>query len=121
MDIPEDKSTGLTNVSELQKEIQSLRQLITSLLLLLVVVSGTLSIFLLRQWKMARNDLAAIRPGALQIINDYNQQRAPRMDAFIQKLKEYGRTHPDFVPILERYQLVTNPPTVSAPIAPPKK
>ena len=110
MDNPEIKSLGVpeAEVSQLMGQVESLQHLITSLLVLLVIVSGTLSIFLLRQWQMARKDLAAIQPSALQIIADYNKDRGPRMDAFIDKVKDYGRTHPDFVPILVRYGLGTN-------------
>jgi len=93
-------------------------------LILMVVVSGTLSVFLLRQWQMTRKDLAAIRPGALQIIADYNKERAPRMDAFVERLNNFSRTHPDFVPILIRYGALSNAPSASgstpAPSAPKK-
>ena len=116
--LSEIKSSEQQDVSHLQSQIDSLNHLVTSLLILLVIVSGTLSVFLLRQYRMASKDLAAIRPGALQIIADYNKERAPRMDAFIERLRDYGRTHPDFVPILIRYGLVTNIPT-SAPAPPP--
>jgi hypothetical protein len=124
MDNPDIKSPAVSEVeaSQLAGQVESLQHLVTSLLVLLVIVSGTLSIFLLRQWQMARKDLAAIQPSALQIIADYNKDRSPRMDAFLEKLKDYGRTHPDFVPILVRYGLVTNaaPVAGAAPSAPKK-
>jgi hypothetical protein len=110
MDNPDIKSMAEADESHLQGELESLHHLITSVLILVLIVSGTLSVYLLRQWQMTRKDLAAIRPGALQIIADYNKERAPRMDAFIEKLKDYGRTHPDFVPILVRYGVVSNAP-----------
>src|SRR5262245_33044794 len=124
MDNPQIKSPGLpeTEVSQLAGQVESLQHLVTSLLVLLVIVSGTLSIFLLRQWQMALRDLATIQPSALQIIADYNKDRGPRMDAFIDKLRDYGRTHPDFVPVLVRYGLVTNvAPAAGAPPGSPKK
>ena len=37
------------------------------------------------------------------------------LDAFLEKLKDYGRTHPDFVPILTRYGLSSNVPPGLAP------
>jgi hypothetical protein len=124
MDNPDIKSPGVpeAEVSQLESQVAALQHLVTTLLVLLVIVSGTLSIFLLRQWQMARKDLGAIRPSALQIIADYNKERAPRMDAFLDKLKDYGRTHPDFVPILVRYGLATNvaPAAGAAPSAPKK-
>ena len=38
------------------------------------------------------------------------------LDAFLEKLKDYGRTHPDFVPILTRYGLISNAPPAAAPV-----
>jgi len=124
MDNPDIKSPELVDESQWQAQLESLNHLVTSVLILLVVVSGTLSVYLLRQWQMARKDLAAIQPGALQIIADYNKERAPRMDAFIDKLKDYGRTHSDFVPILIRYGIVSNAPAAGGAVpgsAMPKK
>jgi hypothetical protein len=124
MDNPDIKSPEMVDESQWQAQLESLNHLVTSVLILLVIVSGTLSVYLLRQWQMARKDLAAIQPGALQIIADYNKERAPRMDAFIDKLKDYGRTHSDFVPILIRYGIVSNAPAVGGAVpgsAMPKK
>jgi hypothetical protein len=124
MDNPDIKSPELVDESQWQAQLESLNHLVTSVLILLVIVSGTLSVYLLRQWQMARKDLAAIQPGALQIIADYNKERAPRMDAFIDKLKDYGRTHSDFVPILIRYGIVSNAPAAGGAVpgsAMPKK
>src|SRR5436190_23728184 len=116
MDNPDSKSPELVDESQWQAQLESLNHLVTSVLILLVIVSGTLSVYLLRQWQMARKDLAAIQPGALQIIADYNKERAPRMDAFIDKLKDYGRTHSDFVPILIRYGIVSNAPAAGGAV-----
>ena len=46
------------------------------------------------------------------------QKSGPLMDEFTKKITEYGRTHPDFAPILAKYGLNTTSPT-SAPTASP--
>ena len=112
------------DVEELQNQVDSLQHLVVSILILMVVVSGTLSVFLLRQWRMSSKDLAATRPGASQFINDYNKERAPRIDAFLEKLREFGKTNPSFAPIMVRYGLSFNAlparPTLNPPTVPKK-
>jgi len=111
MDNPELKNPPPQDGGQLQAQLEDLRNLVTSVLILLVVVSGTFSVFLLRHWTQTRRDLAAYRIDASPFIEAYNKQAGPQMDAFIEKLKEYGRTHPDFAQILARYGIV---PTASA-------
>src|SRR6476646_6925550 len=113
MDNVDLKRPTSVEVSDLQAQLDSLRYLLTSVLVLMIVISGTLSIYLLRQWRMTSKDLASIRPAASQVFAEYTKERAPRMDAFLERLKDYGRTHSDFVPILIRYQLVSNTAPVS--------
>lgn len=108
--------------SQLQEQLDSLHHLVVSVLILLVVVSGTLTIFLLRQWQTARKDLSAYSPGANSLIAEYNRERGPRMDGFINKLTDYGRQHPDFIPILNKYGLnPTGAPAMTVPAAAPQK
>ena len=123
MDNPELKNPTLPEANQLQAQVEDLRHLVISVLILLVVVSGTLSVFLLRHWTQTRRDLAAYRIDASAFVDAYSKQGGPQMDAFIEKLKEYGRTHPEFAPILARYGIA---PTASAgapetPLPPSKK
>jgi hypothetical protein len=103
MDNPELKNPAPQDLGQLHAQFDDLRHLITSVLVLLVVVSGTLSVFLLRHWTQTRRDLAAYRVDAGPFIEAYNKQAGPQMDAFLEKLKEYGRTHPEFNQLLARY------------------
>jgi hypothetical protein len=107
------------NTNDLQAQFDQLRQLITSVLILVIVISGTLNIYLLRQWQSSRKDLAAVRPQASQMITDYTKVRGPAMGEFVNKLAEYARSHADFVPILAKYNIrpagVSNAPAAAAP------
>ena len=103
-------------------ELESLRHLVLSTLVLVIILSGTFNIYLWRQLKYARADLTTMRPQANQIVGDYNKS-FPGMQEFMHRLTEFGRTNPDFVPILAKYgQQPTNAP-VSAPVTkgPPAK
>lgn len=105
------RSSAVENSEDLQAQVTSLRQQLWTLLVLLVVVSGAFTIFLTAQVKFASNDLRDMQ----QIVD-----QGKSMDVFLQKLVEYSRTHPDFVPILTKYGIT---PTANspAPVAAPKK
>jgi hypothetical protein len=128
MDNLEPRTPVQSNASELQAQYEQLRHLVASVLILVLVISGTLNLYLLRQWQSSRKDLAAIRPQAAQMIAEYQKVSGPLMNDFVKKLNDYGRTHPDFAPILAKYGIKpatpTNiqPPTpATLPAAGPKK
>ena len=80
-----------------------------------IVISGTFNIYLLRQWRTASKDLAGIRPQAAQMIAEYQKVSAPLMTDFVKKITEYGRTHPDFAPVLAKYGLKPAGTTAEVP------
>ena len=80
----------------------ALRHQVFTLLLALVVVSGTLTVFLYRQASITGKDITAIKPQVTQIIKAFSQDR-PGMENFVKQLTTYGVTHPDFQPILKKY------------------
>ena len=98
-------------------QIVALRHQLFTLLLALVVVSGTLTVVLYRQAKLTGRDIAGIKPQAAQIIEAFKRDR-PGMENFVKQLTAYGVTHPDFQPILKKYGLL--PPPAGAPVAPKK-
>ncbi len=111
MDTLESKTSPQTNTNDLQAQVDALRHLVVSMLILVIVMSGTLNIYLLRQWRSTNKDLAAIRPQAAQMIAEYQKVSGPLMTDFLKKITEYGRTHPDFAPILAKYGLKAATPT----------
>ena len=122
MDNLDNKTALQPNANDLQAQCDALRHLVVSVLILVIVISGTFNIYLLRQWRTTSKDLAAIRPQAAQMIGEYQKVSGPLMTDFVKKITEYGRTHPDFAPILTKYNLkpagsTGAPPTT--PISPP--
>jgi hypothetical protein len=93
-----------SEASELRSQYEQLQQLVSSLLLILIVVSGTLSVFLLRQWRFVKAELSSVQPAAAQMQTEHNSSQ-PFTQDFLKKLAEYGRTHPDFAPISGKYRL----------------
>jgi hypothetical protein len=115
MDNLDNQTPSQHNANDLQAQCDALRHLIVSILILVIVISGTLNIYLLRQWRTASKDLAVIRPQATQMIAEYQRVSAPLMTDFVKKITEYGRTHPDFAPILAKYGLKPASLTGAAP------
>lgn len=112
-------AAGQARESDLQAELKVAKRQISNLLIMLLVVSGTLTIYLLQQVRYDRANLALLAnqearlPEARQIISDYNQKRVPAMQNFLEQLQEYGKTHPDILPLLAKYGLVRPDPSPS--------
>jgi hypothetical protein len=117
MDILDNKAPIQPVANDLQAQYEALRHLVVSILILVIVISGTLNIYLLRQWRTASKDLAAIRPQAAQMFADYQRVSFPQINDFVKKVTDFGRTHADFVPILAKYGLKAAEPTGSVPPA----
>jgi len=101
-----------SELSDLQQQIDSLRHVVVSALVLIIVLSGGINLYLLRQVSYSRKDLAVVQAQAGPVINEYLTNSGPQMDLFIGRLAEYSRVHPDFHDISLRYGLdkVTNSP-----------
>ncbi len=84
-------------------QYDSLRQLVVSILVLVIVISGTLNVFFLRQAKASRQELDAIRPQVNAMVAQYQRNLAPTMEETARKLTEFARSNADFAPILSRH------------------
>jgi len=104
---------------ELMDQIVALRHQVFTLLLALVVVSGTLTVVLYRQARLTGKDIEIIKPQATQIIEAFKRDRVG-MEAFVKQLTVYGNAHPDFQPILRKYGVVPQAQPAAAPAAPKK-
>ena len=112
----ESSTTPTTNGSvDLKETCATLRHQLNSVLILLLVVSTTMTIFFMRQVSMARKDIELLRPA----VADYQTNAAPALQEFTRKLQEYAKTHSDVVPILVKYGVVQVAPPASAPTATP--
>lgn len=108
--------------SDLNSEVAALRNQVYVLLIALIVVSGTLTVFLYRQASIERKDIEALKPQASQLVNSFNQNQA-LISNFVNQLVAYGQTHPDFMPVLAKNGLAQFKPNPAATpaAATPKK
>jgi hypothetical protein len=111
--------------SDLASQVAALQRQVFTLLLALIVVSGTVVAYLGYESYHLGKDVSAINT---QVVLPY-KQKLPAIEDFISKIVAYGQTHPDFKAVLLKNGIVTttppatNTPTKPAPAAPaaPKK
>jgi amino acid permease len=95
--------------AELSDQIAALRCQVFTLLLALVVVSGTLATYLCFQSRVIGKDIMANKPQATQIIQAFSQSR-PKLESFVNQLIAYGQTHPEFQQqVLDKYNIKPAP------------
>ena len=93
------------SLGEISDQVTALRRQVFILLVALVIVSGTVTVFLYRQATLTRRDITAIKPQAQQVIQDFNQN-LPAITNFVGNLIIYGKAHPDFQQqVLNKYNI----------------
>jgi hypothetical protein len=108
MNEPETKSTNSPNeLSELKEQCAGLQRQLTLVLLGMAVCSLTLTGFVGLQVRRVSKDLTIMRPQARQVA-EASAKETPMLQNFMTKLADYGKTHPDFQPIVTKYGLATN-------------
>lgn len=101
--------------SDTNSEIAVLRNQIFTLLVALIVVSGTLTLFLYRQASVTGKDLDTGK----QLLKNYNLSQ-PEIMNFVNQLGAYGMTHTDIRPLLAKYGIAVAPTQPMAPAVPKK-
>jgi len=114
----ENQSPSQFDLNSPSPDLEALRQLINTILILVVIVSGTLTVFLYRQYTLIHEQTEGFRRQVAETEARY-QQIKPKMDDFERRVSEFARTHPDFAAIVAKYGLPTTPAT--RPAVPAKK
>lgn len=95
--MPESTESSNENV---RAEVQSLRAMLSVALLLLFIFSFCVNVFLFRQVTAVSAQLAQ----AQQLVANFQKGGGYTQGAeLLSRLNEYARTHPDFAPILQKY------------------
>jgi hypothetical protein len=121
MDQPDMHPQENSELAQMRQQFEHLQQLVISALVLVIIISGAFNLFLLRQVKYSRIDLAVVRPEAQGLVDQYNKSGAPALAQIVKRFIDYGKTHPDFQPILIKYKLLKPPSESPATGAPPKR
>ncbi len=106
---------NLPEPAELTDQIAVLHRQVTTLLLALIVVSGTLAVYLWYQSHITESAIVMLKPEAIRVTKTYEQNR-PGMEKLVRQLVVYGQSHPDFQPILKKYGIpLTLPVATNSP------
>jgi|SRR5208283_2697835 len=108
--------------ADLAGQVAALQRQVFTLLLALIVVSGTLVAYLGYESHRLGRDINAINA---QVVQPY-KQKLPAIENFVSQIVAYGQMHPDFrqqVLVKNGVVAVTNAPSKPAAAAPaaPKK
>ncbi len=121
--VPEFEPTGAKTPDD---RFETLQKLFFATLVAVLIISVSLNVFLVRQTIFARTDLKSVRQQISVLSANYQKVEEPQIRGFVNALIGFGRTNPDFVPILTKYKLpltpiASEPAAVSpAPVAPKK-
>jgi hypothetical protein len=106
--------------ADLRAQVDSLAQMVSSLLVLTIILSGTLNIFFWHQYQAKRAEVNILN----QFINEFNNTQQIRKE-FVARLLDFEKKNPDFSPIVQKYNLRDALPALapsspaSAPAKPP--
>jgi hypothetical protein len=116
--------------TDLLEHYDQLRQLFVAALVAMLILSVGVIYFLYQQQKFVQKDLETVRPQLSLLLANYQKVEDPQIKTFVNALVAYGRTHPDFNPILAKYKIApASPlpvpavaaPTSAPPVSPKKK
>jgi hypothetical protein len=107
----------INSPSDLAGQLAALQRQVFTLLLALIVVSGTVAAYLGYESYHLGKDISAINT---QVVLPY-KQKLPAIENFVSQITAYGQAHPDFrQQILVKDGVVTATPPSAAPAAPKK-
>jgi hypothetical protein len=110
-------SPASSELAELKEQCAQLRGQTHNLRIAQLIVALAVAGFF---WVEARRNgqaLETMRPQAAQVA-DVTKKQTPAINDFVNRLAEFGRTHPDFVPVLTKYGIPTAT-TAAVPGVPP--
>ncbi|MBM3839987.1 MAG: hypothetical protein FJ398_18860 [Verrucomicrobia bacterium] len=87
-----------------QESYRSLRSLVLIVIISLLILTGSVFVFLLREVSATRQQVKELT----QYVAAYEKNSVPVMRQFRDKLIEFARSNPDFAPILSKYVNPTN-------------
>lgn len=91
------------DLDSLEREVRSLRRLVQIMLVSLVILSGSLAIYLFRQVSLLRRQALASERMAAQMAQHFNSNLATQGMMFEKQLTDFARTNPAFQARITRF------------------
>ncbi len=115
-----DPQANASDAGAVLAAVNALQYQFNTLLILMLIVSGTLAVFFYVQCRHSGQEVRNLRENALPQIRQYNTNTVPQMQRFLNDLTRYAEQRPDIVPLLTRYGLSPKPATTPGLAAPPQ-
>jgi hypothetical protein len=112
--------TPQNELEQLKQEYNSLYSRFVLLLVLVVIISGSYCYFLRIQVKATTSALQGTTMQATNVMVQM-QKAGPMMQDYLNRFQEFGRTNPDFMPILTKYGLKPGATNAAPPAGAAKK
>ena len=96
--------SGGPSASGLEEQLRSLQSLLSVILVSMIVVSGSVLVYLSVQKRGVNRQIAE----AQRAIDDYEKVRGNIYIRFVSSLQDYAKSHPDLNPLLEKYGFLPN-------------
>ena len=93
-------------IEVLQQQCQDLRLLLNAACVALLFLTLAVNVFVGKQTRVVRDQLGELRPKFNKIEAEFQKIREPEYRRFSGRLQQYAMTHPDFQPLLARYQVL---------------
>ena len=106
-------SSSNSELTELKEQCAQLQTQAHNLRVAQLIVAMAVAGFFWVEVRRNGQALETMRPQVAQMA-EFTKKQNPAISDFVNRLAEFGRTHPDFVPILTKYGI----PTTAAPAAP---
>lgn len=103
-----------SELTELKEQCAQLRAQTNNLRIAQLIVALAVAGFFWVEVRRNGQALKAMRPQAAQV-DEVSNKQTEAINDIVNRLAEFGRTHPDFVPILAKYRIT---PTTTAPTTP---
>lgn len=117
-------SNSTAALQELQQEVQSLRSFVMSVVVIVIVLSGAVNFYLLRQASLVTAQLAIQTEENKRNVEEFTTQTGPALAGLWKSVNDYAKANPDLQPLLAKYNFqgtLPSAPPASAPGIPPKK
>jgi len=101
-----------------QEEIAVLRHQLTSTLMLVLAIAVIVTWYFAYQFYFTLKDSRRSAKAANETrarIEEFNRTNEPQFQELVRKFREYGKTHPDVMPILNKYGVFQATNTPAAP------
>jgi hypothetical protein len=119
---PSTPGPASSELTELREQCAQLRTQTFNLRIAQLVVALALAGFFWVEVRRNGQALQTLRPQAAQV-DEVAKKQSDAINEILNRLAEFGRTHPDFVPILNKYRFAASPTSAapgSTPAAPKK-